>query len=61
MGVSEAPVITTEIMHDTFADMEDFEFYMDDIGCFRDSWDEHLQVLKTVLQRLVCGVHHQPT
>ena len=52
MGVSEAPDIATEIMHDICADMEDVEFYMDDIGCFSDSWDEHLQLLKTVLQRL---------
>ena len=52
MGVSKAPDIATEIMHDTFADMEDVEFYMDNIGCFSDSWNEHLQLLKTVLQRL---------
>ena len=52
MGVSEAPDIATEIMHDTFADMTDVEFYMDDIGCFSDSWEEHLQLLKIVLQRL---------
>ena len=52
MGVSEAPDIATEIMHDTFANMEDVEFYMDDIGCFSDSWDKHLQLLQEVLQHL---------
>ena len=52
MGVSEAPDIATEIMHDTFTDMEDVEFYMDDIGCFSDSWDNHLHLLKEVLQCL---------
>ena len=52
MGVSEAPDIATEIMHDTFADMDDVEFYMDDIGCFSDSWNEHLQQIKIVLQCL---------
>ena len=50
--ITEAPDIATEIMHDTFADMNDVEFYMDDIGCFSDSWKEHLQLLKIVLQRL---------
>ena len=52
MGVSEAPDIATEIMHNTFADKEDVEFYMDDIGCFSDSWDNHLHLLKQVLQCL---------
>ena len=52
MGVSKAPDIATEIMHDTFADMEDVEFYMDDIGCFSNSWDTHLHLLKEVLQCL---------
>ena len=52
MGVSEAPDIATEIMHNTFADKEDVEFYMDDIGCFSDSWDNHLHLLKEVLQCL---------
>ena len=52
MGVSKAPDIATKIMHDTFADMGDVEFYMDDIGCFSDSWDKHLQLLQAVLQCL---------
>ena len=52
MGVSEAPDIATEIMHDTFTDMEEVEFYMDDIGCFSNSWDKHLQLLQEVLQCL---------
>ena len=52
MGVSEAQDIATEIMHDTFTDMEDVEFYMDDIGCFSNSWDKHVQLLQEVLQRL---------
>ena len=46
MGVSKAPDIAP------CANMEDVEFYMDDIGCFSDSWNEHLQILETVLQRL---------
>ena len=28
------------------------EFYMDDIGCFSDSWDSHLHLLNEVLQCL---------
>ena len=52
MGVSKTPDIATVIMHNTFADIEDVEFYMDDIGCFSDSWDNHLHLLNKVLQCL---------
>ena len=43
MGVSEAPDISTEIMHNIFSDMDDLQFYMDDIGCFSNSWKEQVR------------------
>ena len=51
-GVSKAPYIATEIMHDIFSDMDDVEFYMDDIRSFSNSWEEHLALLEEVLDHL---------
>ena len=52
MGVSESPDITTEQMHLVLDGIEDIEFYMDDIGVFSNSWDEHLSLLVIVLTHL---------
>ena len=52
MGVSESPDIATENMHLVLDGIEDIEFYMDDIGVFSSSWDDHLSLLSLVLTRL---------
>ena len=52
MGVSKAPDIATEIMHDIFSDMDNVEFYMDNIGFFSNSWKGHLALLEEVLHHL---------
>ena len=52
MGVRKAPDIATEIMHNIFSDMDNVEFYMDDISCFSNSWEEHLGLLEEVLCHL---------
>ena len=52
MGVSESPDIATENMHLVLDGIEDIEFYMDDIGVFSSSWDNHLSLLSLVLTRL---------
>ena len=49
MGVSESPDITTEKMHLVLDGIKDIEFYMDDIGVFSSSWEEHLALLSLVL------------
>ena len=46
------PDIATEIMHNIFSDMDNVEFYMDDISCFSNSWEEHLGLLEEVLHCL---------
>ena len=51
MGASEAPDIASELMHNIFADMNNVEFYLDDIGCFSSLWEEHLALLEEVLHR----------
>ena len=52
MGVSESPDIATENMHLVLDGIEDIEFYMDDIGVFSSSWDDHSSLLSLVLTRL---------
>ena len=52
MGVSESPDIATENMHLVLDGIEDIEFYMDDIGVFSSSWDDHLSLLSLVRTRL---------
>jgi len=52
MGVCCSPDFAQEIMEDIFNDVEEVECYLDDVGCFDNSWKEHLQSLEKVLQRL---------
>ena len=43
---------TIEVMENTFRDVAEIEVYIDDIGVFTDSWDQHMGVLCIVLQKL---------
>ena len=52
MGVKQSPDVAQEIMEDLFRDLDNVENYIDDIGCFDSSWEEHLQTLAKVLKRL---------
>jgi RNase H-like domain found in reverse transcriptase/Reverse transcriptase (RNA-dependent DNA polymerase)/Integrase zinc binding domain len=52
MGVLQSPDIAQEVMEDLLHDVENLEVYIDDIGCFDSSWEQHLQTLERVLQRL---------
>ena len=49
MGINESLDIATEQMHLVLDGIEGIEFYMDDIGVFSNSWDEHLSLLAIVL------------
>lgn len=49
LGVSQSPDISQEKMEKLFSDFEDVEVYIDDIGCFSDSWEDHLKLLHRVL------------
>ena len=51
MGISESPDISTEIMTQVL-DGHDVDFYMDDITILSETWDEHIELLQKVLQRL---------
>jgi hypothetical protein len=52
MGISQSPDLSQEIMDELLQDLEDVEAYIDDIGCFSNTWEEHLQTLFRVLSRL---------
>ena len=52
MGVSQSPDIAQEIMEKTLRAIEDIECYIDDIGIFSKTWEEHLNTLNEVCKRL---------
>ena len=52
MGVKQSPDVSEEIMEDILRDIEEVEVYINDVGCFYNSWQQHLRTLKRVLSRL---------
>jgi Reverse transcriptase (RNA-dependent DNA polymerase) len=49
MGVKQSPDIAQEIMEDLFCAIEQVDVYIDDVGCFDNPWDSHLETLHKVL------------
>ena len=49
MGLSISPDAAQEIMERVLSAVNDIEIYIDDIACFSNSWDDHLQLLDKVL------------
>ena len=53
MGINQAPYIAQEMMERTLKNIaDDLEIYIDDIGIFSESWDDHLIILDKVCKRL---------
>lgn len=52
MGVTVAPDIAQEVMEKVLRGIEDIEKYLDDIACFSTEWEQHLEVIDKVLDRL---------
>ena len=48
MGISESPDVAQEIMENVLRDC-DCEVYIDDIGVFGNTWEEHVNKLDKVL------------
>jgi hypothetical protein len=51
MGLS-SPDFAQEVMENIFRDIAEAEVYIDDIGVFSDSWEQHKATLRVVLQKL---------
>jgi hypothetical protein len=49
MGVNQAPNIAQEVIEKVLSGIADVEKYIDHVGCFSDSWEEHVKLLETVL------------
>ena len=52
MGICCSPDFAQEIMEDVLRGIEDSDVFIDDVGCFSMNWEQHLQLLDTVLTRL---------
>jgi hypothetical protein len=52
MGLKCSPDFAQEVMENIFRDVEDAEVYIDNIGAFSTSWEEHLALLSTILTLL---------
>jgi Reverse transcriptase (RNA-dependent DNA polymerase) len=52
MGVNQSPDIAQEIIEKVLRGINDIKNYLDDIGCFSETWEAHLQLLDTVLHWL---------
>ena len=52
LGVAQSPDFCQETMEHVLQGILDADIYIDDIGCFGKSWEQHLQVLEQVVTRL---------
>ena len=52
LGVAKSPDFCQETMEHVLQGVMDADVYIDDIGCFGKSWQQHLQVLEQVMTRL---------
>ena len=52
MGVTVSPDIAQEIMENLLEAIKDIEVYIDDIACFSQTFEHHLELLDKVLSRL---------
>ena len=52
MGISCSPDISQEIMEETLQDFKFCEIFIDDVGIFSDSYEEHMKHLHLILKEL---------
>jgi hypothetical protein len=49
MGVKQLPDVAQEVMESLFRDLDEADVYINDVGCFSNSLDKHLQSLNKIL------------
>ncbi len=52
MGLKFSPDYTQEVMENILRDVKDAEVYINDIGAFSHSWDDHIALLRSILTKL---------
>ena len=52
MGLKCSPDYAQEVMENIFRDVTDAEVYIDDIGAFSNSWEQHMALLHIILGKL---------
>jgi hypothetical protein len=52
MGCCQSSDYAQEIMESVLHDIEQTEVYIDDVGCFDNSWEQHLHTLDVVMLQL---------
>jgi hypothetical protein len=56
MGIKQSPDVAQEIMESLFRDLDEVDVYINDVGCFSNSWDTHLQSLHKILAILQAAI-----
>ncbi len=51
MGLKCPPDYVQEVMENIFCNIADAEVYIDDIGAFSHSWDDHIKLLHIILTK----------
>ena len=49
MGIKQSPDIAQQIMESIFKSIPEVDVYIDDIGIFTNTWEDHVRVIHKVL------------
>jgi hypothetical protein len=53
MGLKCSPDIAQAAMENVLSGIKDADIYIDDVGTFSDNWDHHVNLIATILRRLL--------
>jgi hypothetical protein len=52
MGLKCSPDIAQAAMENVLSGIEDVDIYINDVGAFSDDWDQHVNLIATILRKL---------